>query len=506
MMEEKFKCPRCGFEQSPTNDCRKCQVNIPKYIELQKRRNIIPGKMAQKKESGSPQEEQGAESLPEPEERTLPEKPEIPQRFDKTGEIPGIGDLFGRSWEIFKERFIILVVLSLLSLIFMAVPVALFSGIGYLIAMVLPDSKNLLIASGGFVGAIFGMIGMFWGIAAFIYAVVERDAGIKDSLGRAWQRIGSFIWLFSLLGFIIPGGFLLLIIPGIVFGVWFAFAQFILAGEDVRGMDALLKSKEYVRDRWFDVFLRLFVIWIISVVAGMVPVIGPILSILLMPFMMIFAYLVYQDLRALKGDVGFVSSSGEKFKWIGVGTLGYVVAPLILIGMLGTTFLASFFLIKGLLSTPDQEMTIPFQPPDFPLFKPGESPSPDKPGNIPSQPPGSGTEGFQTLPSQTEEVPHDVMVYIYSLNYKGSVRLNGEELYEIKGEQDMNYNYSGSGKFRYGTNTIDVEYESLPNPWKTELKIKVYKYDWNAGKETTLNEWVITDKGGKKSFDIEINK
>jgi hypothetical protein len=506
MMEDKFKCPRCGFEQSPTNDCRKCQVNIPKYIDLQKRRNIMPGTMAQKQGSGSPQEEQGGESIPGPEERIPPEKPETPQRFDRTGEMPGIGDLLGRSWEIFRERFVILIVLSLLSLIFMAIPVALFSGIGYLIALALPDSKKLLITIGGFVGVIIGMIGMFWGFAAFIYAVVDRDAGIKDSLGKAWQRIGSFIWLFSLLGFIITGGFLLLIIPGILFGVWFAFAQFILAGEDVRGMDALLKSKEYVKDRWFDVFLRLFVIWIISVVAGMVPMIGPILSILLMPFMTIFACLVYQDLRSLKGDIGFVSSSGEKIKWVGIGTIGYVVAPLILIGMLGTTFLASFFLLKGLFSTPDQGMSIPFQPPDFLPFQPGESPYSGKPENIPSQPPGSGPEGFQTMPSQTEEGPHDIMVYIYSLNYKGSIRLNGEELYEIKGEQDMNYNYSGSGKFQYGTNTLDVEYESLSRPWKTELKIKVYKYDWNTSKETTLNEWVITDKGGKKSFEIEINK
>jgi hypothetical protein len=346
---------------------------------------------------------------------------------------------------------------------------------------------------------------MSWGIAAVIYAVVDKDSGIKESLGRAWQRIGSFIWLFSLLGFIITGGFLLLIIPGILFGVWFAFAQFILAGEDVKGMDALLKSKEYVRDRWFDVFLRLFVIWIISVIAGMVPVIGPILSILFMPFMMIFAYLVYQDLRSLKGDVGFVSSSGEKFKWIGAGTLGYIVAPLLLIGVIGTTFLTSLFFLKGMISSPDREITVPFQLPDFQPLKPGETPYPDKP-TIPSQPSGSGTEGFQTMPSQTEEALSNIMVYIYSLNYKGSVRLNGEELYEIKGEQDMNYNYSGSGKFHSGTNTIDVEYESLPNPWKTELKIKVYKYDWNTSKETTLNEWVITDKGGSKSFEIEINK
>jgi len=493
-MEEKFRCPRCGFEQPPTDDCRNCQVNIPKFIELQKRRNVIPGETAREREPGTQEETPAAESIPKPEK--------TPERSGMTGEMPGIGDLFSRTWEIFKGRFVVLVVLYLLSLVFMAVPAAFFGGIGYLIAQVLPDSRNLLIAIGLFIGLTAGTIGMFWGIAAFIYAVVDEASGIRDSLLSAWHRIGSFIWLFSLFGFIITGGFLLLVIPGIIFGVWFAFAQFILAREDVKGMDALLKSKEYVRDRWFDVFLRLFVIWIVSIVVGMVPLVGPILSILFMPFMMIFAYLIYQDLRTLKGDVAFVSSSGEKFKWIGAGTLGYIAAPLILIGILGTTFLTSFFLLKSILTSHDQEMTVPFQPPGFMPSPSPETPYPQGPGSMPS----TGTDTTQTLPSQAETSPHDVMVYIYSLNYKGAVKLNGETLYEIRGEKDMNYNYSGSGKFQYGTNLIDAEYESLPESWKVEMKIKVYRYDWNTQKEETLDELVINDKGGHKRFEVIINQ
>ncbi|MCG2722474.1 MAG: hypothetical protein L6290_10750, partial [Thermodesulfovibrionales bacterium] len=285
-----------------------------------------------------------------------------------------------------------------------------------------------------------------------------------------------------------------------------AFAQFILAREDVKGMDALLKSKEYVRDRWFDVFLRLFVIWIVSIVVSMVPLVGPILSILFMPFMMIFAYLIYQDLRTLKGDVAFVSSSGEKFKWIGAGTLGYIVAPLILIGILGTTFLTSFFLLKSLLTSPGQEMTVPFQPPGFIPSPSPEMPYPQGPDSMPPHASETGPGTTQMLPSQAETSPHDVMVYIYSLNYKGAVKLNGETVYEIRGEKDMNYNYSGSGKFQYGTNLIDVEYDSVPDPSKIELKIKVYKYDWSTQKEETLNEWVINDKGGHKRFEVIINQ
>jgi hypothetical protein len=143
---------------------------------------------------------------------------------------------------------------------------------------------------------------------------------------------------------------LLFLIPGVIFMVWFAFAQFILPNEGVKGMNALLKSKEYVKGYWVDVFGRLFIVWLISGAIGMVPIIGPILSILFMPFMMIFIYLIYEDLRSIKGDVAYSSSTGEKFKWIGISTLGYVIVPLIIIALMGASLMTSLFLLKGMLN------------------------------------------------------------------------------------------------------------------------------------------------------------
>jgi len=67
----------------------------------------------------------------------------------------------------------------------------------------------------------------------------------------------------------------------------------------------------------------------------------------------------------------------------------------------------------------------------------------------------------------------------------------------------MNYNYSGGGNFRRGRNIIDVEYDSLPgDPWKVEMKIKVYSYNWDSGSEQVINEWVINDSGGNRSFEV----
>lgn len=297
-----------------------------------------------------------------PEDRQIPgseqeEKsdpgPSIIRPLIETGELKSISDLFGNSWELFKKRFWTLNCLYLLSFFFLIVFIGVFLGISFMLSMFFPEHKNVLIAAGVLVGMIPGFTGMFWGFSAFIFAVTNEELGIRDSLKQGRHRVLSFMWIYNLTGFIITGGFLLLIVPGVIFLVWFAFAQFILVSEDERGMNALLKSREYVREKWFDVFLRLFVIWIMSGCVGMVPVIGPIVSLLFFPFVMIFIYLLYRDLKEIKGDgMEFRQSPGEKAKWLGAGALGYVLLPLLLLGILGATlFTIPLLVLKGLLTS-----------------------------------------------------------------------------------------------------------------------------------------------------------
>jgi len=267
----------------------------------------------------------------------------------KGTEMRSLEELFRDSWELFKGRFVTLISLYLLSVVFLFIFLIVFIGIGYLLSTVFPENKNVMIAGGVLIGMIPGFMAMFWAIAAFTGAVVDETLSVKDALGKGWQRAGSFMWLSSLLGFLITGGFLFLIIPGVIFLVWFIFAQFIIFVEDDRGMNAILKSKEYVRGRWFEVFLRLLVIWLVAGGLGMVPIIGPILSLLFFPFTMIFIYLVYQDLRVLKGKgMIYHHSTGEKFKWIGVGTLGYIVFSIILIALMGAIITIPLLMFKGM--------------------------------------------------------------------------------------------------------------------------------------------------------------
>ncbi|GFE57307.1 zinc-ribbon domain-containing protein [Geobacter sp. AOG1] len=253
-------------------------------------------------------------------------------------ELSGLGDLFGKSWEVFKNRIGILLVLYLIIIACVLVPVGLFLGAGFLISLVMPEGRVPLLIGGGFTGGVIGLCAAYWGAAALVFAVADETLGIRDSLVKGWERLGSFIWLYSLSGFIIVGGFLLFIVPGVIFYIWFFFGQFVLVVEGDRGMAALLKSKEYVRGRWLDVFFRVFVLWLISVAAGMIPIAGSFLSLLFIPFSMIYHYLIYAELREIRGEVEVATTGKDKNIPLGVGVLGHLA----LFGLLGMALLRHF--------------------------------------------------------------------------------------------------------------------------------------------------------------------
>jgi hypothetical protein len=58
-------------------------------------------------------------------------------------------------------------------------------------------------------------------------------------------------------------------------------------------------------------------------------------------------------LKKIKGDgMEYPQSAVEKAKWLGAGALGYVLLPLLLLGILGTTLITMcLLLLKGLLTS-----------------------------------------------------------------------------------------------------------------------------------------------------------
>jgi hypothetical protein len=101
-----------------------------------------------------------------------------------------------------------------------------------------------------------------WAIPSLLYTLKE-NTDIKESYKRALKILGSYIWVYFLFVIIIAGGFLLFIIPGVLFSIWFSLAIFILIFEQKKGFNALFKSKHLVSGKFWEVLVRFLALGLI---------------------------------------------------------------------------------------------------------------------------------------------------------------------------------------------------------------------------------------------------
>jgi hypothetical protein len=353
-------CPSCGFsrqlpaEKIPDGPRR---VTCPHCKEIfVYNKSVPPAATEEETEAGSSGASASGfpsrESSPPHTSSALPDHSQRPPTEEASSisneERPGpptatvmtdIGDLFRQSWELYQKRFATLILLYLLTMLAIAVPTVVAVGLAFLMTLLAGGIAFIVTIS---LGVLVGVACSLWCYSGFLCAVVDDTLRLEDALARGRKMILPLAWIFLLTGFIVSGGYLLLIIPGVIFTVWFAFAQFIMPGENIHGMAALLKSREYVRGHWLDVALRLFLIWILSGFVSAIPFFGFILAVLFFPYVMIFHCLIYRDLRAIKGDISCPCGTKNKLIWPGVALGGWILVPAILMLLFGSFFCEKF--------------------------------------------------------------------------------------------------------------------------------------------------------------------
>jgi len=214
---------------------------------------------------------------------------------------------------------------------------------------------------GLFVGGVW-----IWATLALLYAIKERDQGISviQALKKGTGGFLPFVWLTILALFISGGGFLLFIVPGILLGIWFFFAQYVFVDGKEKGMNALLRSKDLVSGYTWQVFLRLFVLVLVSVIVfisstlflEMLDIGRPLFpsdpeivaqpffvgdtiidSLGLIPsiFFTIFGFVLYENIKQVKGNPAFeIPSRKRKLKYLAVGFAGLFMPIFALLALL----------------------------------------------------------------------------------------------------------------------------------------------------------------------------
>ena len=258
--------------------------------------------------------------------------------------------LLKKSLDIYKQRFGVFIGIMIIPVV-ISIAISFFSEKIFNPSFILPklsSGENLWQLIFLFLGTLaFSFFLMLWNQIALVYAVKDKDEkiGIFEAYRRAWHKIFSYLWISLLSGFIIFAGFIFLIIPGIIFAIWLSFPVFILISENLKGMDALLKSKEYVKGKLSNVFWRFLFInliyfaffFILSLIFGLLNI-SPkldfvkynIAMLLFNPLWIIYGFLLYENLKTIKGEILSSFKNSQRAIFIFFGGIGILVAGMIL--------------------------------------------------------------------------------------------------------------------------------------------------------------------------------
>lgn len=188
------------------------------------------------------------------------------------------GDLFQESWETFTSKFALL---GLIGVIFSLIPNSVFSlwensRTSYLPQNATPTLTQMIAEAKAISPWIFALFlfSTFFTVA-IIYALNIKDNKKKVGLGfvmdGAWKFYFSALLLSVLLYVFLIPLYLMLIIPGIIFSIYWVFAMYVLVNEDRGVMDSLKGSYNTVKDNWWITFGYVLLINIVLFFVTIIP-------------------------------------------------------------------------------------------------------------------------------------------------------------------------------------------------------------------------------------------
>lgn len=194
----------------------------------------------------------------------LPPQVSIPE----PQELPPIGTLLSQAWAVYKQRFWTLAGISIMPALVMIAGAIIVGGSIFAFSFTTqPSAAGPMAIILGIVLFIAFIYASLWSEAAILWNLnnPQQDPGLKASFLQSHGLIGSLLQVNLLTGLAVLGGLILLIVPGIIFALWFSQSAYVVITEKASGTEALKISKSYVKGRTGAVFVRFLVILLISI-------------------------------------------------------------------------------------------------------------------------------------------------------------------------------------------------------------------------------------------------
>lgn len=162
---------------------------------------------------------------------------------------------------------------------------------------------------------IFSALGFFvslWSQTTTYYAIFRKTESEKEVFRAGLVNMFKFFLVSLVVGLILVLGVVLLVVPAIIFGVWYSFSILLVLDKGMGIGQALKQSKSIVSGRFWKILGRSVVFglfsFLIAIIFSMVPYVGSMFVLFLSPLTLLPFYLLYEDLTFGHGDLS--ASSG----------------------------------------------------------------------------------------------------------------------------------------------------------------------------------------------------
>lgn len=272
------------------------------------------------------------------------------EKYKEVSDFPkltGLSETINRTVALYKARAVVLTEIFVIP------------------AAALAVSAILLNASASSAGAAHA----FWGVLstlayaaslvlfllgglAIILALNKEGVGTEEAYWESLRGAPGYLWVVFLTLLAFLGGLILGIVPAVIFGTWFCFAAFIVADSShgQSGVNALLRSKEYVTGYWWVILGRVLLLILAAAVinaliggisllfgAWVNYVVSMLLQLAIVPFGITFMYALYSSLKEAKPELIDKPVAGDRPFFIFVLIIGalapFIVSTLIRSGL-----------------------------------------------------------------------------------------------------------------------------------------------------------------------------
>jgi hypothetical protein len=163
------------------------------------------------------------------------------------------------------------------------------------------------------IASIVGLLGHGMTVLMANDALAGNPVSLKDAWNRTSGRVVALVLASLLVGIIVSLGFVLLVIPGIILAFFLMFTFVALMLNESNPLQAVGRSFQVVKQNFASVFVFFlvlialgFLVAVVNMVIGLIPVLGSILAVILgsvyATFVSVFVVAVFNELTTHDGE------------------------------------------------------------------------------------------------------------------------------------------------------------------------------------------------------------